>query len=123
MPYVSKIFFTHAGRGAGSLIGGFLISSIGLVWTFRVFGITSFIFAFVYLFLQKKVLNKKVDEGTQLNLLFKITQPFFKSIQSTINYTNRVQVTHFLIKNEYFLVPAADVKEEEAESLKASEIA
>ena len=66
IPIYFKAFFLanyiSPGRGAGTLIGGFLISSIGIVWTFRFFGITSLVFAFLYLLLSKKFLEKTKEK-------------------------------------------------------------
>jgi len=45
----------NIGKGVGTFVGGFLFAFIGMVWTFRAFGIVSFIFAFGYYFVQKKI--------------------------------------------------------------------
>ncbi|KAF2355954.1 Major facilitator superfamily associated domain [Trinorchestia longiramus] len=48
----------NIGRGGGALVGGLLIARIGMVWTFRVFGVASCVFALLYLALQKLALEK-----------------------------------------------------------------
>jgi len=44
----------NVGRGGGTFLGGFLMGSIGIVWTFRSFGIASFVFAVFYWLWQRK---------------------------------------------------------------------
>ncbi|XP_018006707.1 major facilitator superfamily domain-containing protein 6 [Hyalella azteca] len=55
----------NIGRGGGALVGGFLIAGVGMVWTFRVFGVASFFFAIMYIVLHKYGLNKLAEVKDQ----------------------------------------------------------
>ncbi|XP_018006678.1 uncharacterized protein LOC108664575 [Hyalella azteca] len=48
----------NVGRGGGGFLGGFLIANVGLVWSFRIFGVAAIVCACIYLLLQNTVLHK-----------------------------------------------------------------
>jgi hypothetical protein len=53
--------YLFAGKGAGSFVGGYLISVCGMRRAFRYTGIFSAIFGFVYLAIEHLYLKRKVQ--------------------------------------------------------------